>query len=111
MNTRPSLTYCDDGNLNSNDGCSATCQTEVGFTCSGGSSTWKDTCDEICGDGLNFGYLPCDDGNLIDGDGYVLCFLNLLVALLSVPLNQDTIAVEVVLLRLIPALIYVGMVW
>ncbi len=69
MNSRPSATYCDDGNLRSNDGCSASCETEVGFTCGGGSSTWRDTCDEICGDGLNFGFLPCDDGNLIDGDG------------------------------------------
>ena len=72
MNVRPSSVYCDDGNLRSNDGCSGNCETEVGFTCAGGSSTWRDTCEEICGDGLNFGYLPCDDGNLIDGDGYLL---------------------------------------
>jgi cysteine-rich repeat protein len=26
-------------------------------------------CNEICGDGLNFGILECDDGNTIDGDG------------------------------------------
>jgi cysteine-rich repeat protein len=26
------------------------------------------TCSEICGDGINLG-LPCDDGNLNDGDG------------------------------------------
>ena len=71
MNVRPSSVYCDDGNLRSNDGCSGNCETEVGFTCAGGSSTWRDTCEEICGDGLNFGYLPCDDGNLIDGDGYL----------------------------------------
>lgn len=24
---------------------------------------------EICGDGKNYGYYPCDDGNLDDGDG------------------------------------------
>ena len=26
-------------------------------------------CVEICGDGLNFGLLECDDGNYVDGDG------------------------------------------
>jgi|LauGreDrversion4_2_1035121.scaffolds.fasta_scaffold35030_4 cysteine-rich repeat protein len=26
-------------------------------------------CNEICGDGLNFGLNECDDGNMVDGDG------------------------------------------
>jgi len=26
-------------------------------------------CVEVCGDGLNFGMVECDDGNLINGDG------------------------------------------
>ena len=69
MNVRPSEDYCDDGNLESGDGCGPTCIFESGFTCSGGSSTWRDTCTEICGDGKNFGKLPCDDGNKVDGDG------------------------------------------
>jgi len=33
------------------------------YTASDGS------CKEICGDGINLGYVECDDGNLIDGDG------------------------------------------
>lgn len=72
--------------------CDASCQ-----TCKGGSSTDCTSCDlgkyltsegtcltcdpqgmvlgssgecvEKCGDGLNFGLLQCDDGNLIAGDG------------------------------------------
>jgi len=31
--------------------------------------TSKDTCAEICGDGMNAKGLPCDDGNLNNGDG------------------------------------------
>ena len=27
------------------------------------------TCVEICGDGFNYGFVQCDDGNLINGDG------------------------------------------
>jgi cysteine-rich repeat protein len=69
MNTRPSSNYCDDGNLRNGDGCDSTCTVETGFTCSGGTSTLRDTCYEICGDGRNFGFLECDDGNNIDGDG------------------------------------------
>ena len=44
---------------------------EVGFTCSGGTSTKKDTCLEICGDGRNFHTFAneCDDGNTVNGDG------------------------------------------
>ena len=26
-------------------------------------------CVETCGDGRNFGEIPCDDGNTEDGDG------------------------------------------
>ncbi len=35
---------------------------ETGYKCSGGSPTSKDTCTEICGDGITLGILPCDDG-------------------------------------------------
>ena len=66
---RNSDNYCDDGNSNPNDGCSSSCIIEAGFSCSGGSTTKKDTCNEICGDGKNKGKLPCDDGNVISNDG------------------------------------------
>lgn len=36
--------YCDDGNTDAGDGCSATCTIEVGWTCSGGSTTSPDFC-------------------------------------------------------------------
>jgi cysteine-rich repeat protein len=42
---------CDDGNAESGDGCSATCQIE------------------ICGDAIVSGPEACDDGNTADGDG------------------------------------------
>lgn len=51
------------------DGCSSTCFIETGWTCAGGTIATKDTCAEICGDGLNYGTYFCDDGNLVNGDG------------------------------------------
>ena len=50
---------CDDGNSNSEDGCSASCETEVGYICQGSPSI----CTPICGDGLEVGNEECDDGN------------------------------------------------
>jgi len=35
---------CDDGNLDDNDGCSSTCQVEVGYRCYNGSSQQPSTC-------------------------------------------------------------------
>lgn len=26
-------------------------------------------CKEVCGDGINYGFYQCDDGNVISGDG------------------------------------------
>lgn len=69
MNTRPSAAYCDDGNTKTGDGCDDGCKLETGWSCSGATSTQKDSCVEICGDGFNYGYYSCDDGNKIDGDG------------------------------------------
>ena len=64
---------CDDGNKNSGDGCSSTCTVEIGWTCSGGTSTTPDFCTQICGDGETYTPKPslnyCDDGNIISGDG------------------------------------------
>jgi len=65
------LYTCDDGNTISGDGCSSKCQIERGWQCSGGNHHHKDTCKEICGDGLDmhsYAY-DCDDGNIISGDG------------------------------------------
>ncbi|HJX63436.1 MAG TPA: pectin acetylesterase-family hydrolase [Polyangia bacterium] len=59
---------CDDGNTNSGDGCSSTCNSESGWNCAtpdGG----KSTCTPICGDGVLAGGEVCDDGNTAAGDG------------------------------------------
>lgn len=48
----PSATYCDDGNTNSNDGCTSTCAIEAGWSCTVGSLTTASTCSEVCGDGI-----------------------------------------------------------
>jgi cysteine-rich repeat protein len=65
----PEENYCDDGNNKDGDGCSSTCQVEIGYHCLGGSKSCPDTCKEICGDGIDLGLLGCDDGNLVSGDG------------------------------------------
>jgi cysteine-rich repeat protein len=64
---------CEDGNLQSGDGCSATCVTEAGYDCSSG------ICRRVeCGNGViecssdgagNFTCEECDDGNTAAGDG------------------------------------------
>ncbi|CEM31599.1 unnamed protein product [Vitrella brassicaformis CCMP3155] len=56
---------CDDGNDMGGDGCSATCQTESGYTC----PTPGEICEPLCGDGLVIGGEQCDDGNTAVGDG------------------------------------------
>jgi hypothetical protein len=63
------LLECDDGNMNSGDGCSASCKVEPGWRCGGGTRTKPDSCTEVCGDGLNLGRYQCDDGNSKYGDG------------------------------------------
>lgn len=64
---------CDDGNLDSEDGCDGDCNVETGWMCIGGkprgAQPTVDWCSEICGDGVNRGWHTCDDGNLEDGDG------------------------------------------
>ena len=78
---------CDDGNTSNNDGCSNLCAIESGYTCSGGSTTSKDTCVKCsagfyqdpsnlsrwithCGDGKRAGSEVWDDANTSDGDGW-----------------------------------------
>ncbi len=59
---------CDDGNLNSGDGCSSTCTMEEGYICvtDGG----KSVCTLItCGNGEIDGSETCDDGNRVADDG------------------------------------------
>jgi cysteine-rich repeat protein len=56
---------CDDGGAVSGDGCSATCQLETGWSCSGAPTS----CLPICGDGILRGIEACDDGGLTPGDG------------------------------------------
>ncbi|MDQ3364791.1 MAG: Ig-like domain-containing protein [Myxococcota bacterium] len=56
---------CDDGDLDVGDGCTAVCQREQGYDCTGSPSV----CTPVCGDGLVRGSEGCDDGNLTVGDG------------------------------------------
>lgn len=42
---------------------------EKGYTCTGGSVTYRDVCFETCGDGINMGNYECDDGNTKNNDG------------------------------------------
>ena len=65
------ITYWDDKNTMSGDGCNSTCQVEHGWKCTGGNSTMYDTWTEVCGDGIRFNYLNVywDDGNITNGDG------------------------------------------
>jgi cysteine-rich repeat protein len=49
------IEQCDDGNLESGDGCSETCLIETILTCGDGS--------------VNQEWEQCDDGNTLDGDG------------------------------------------
>ena len=45
---------CDDGNLLNSDGCSSTCTIEEGYACTH-VLYGKDTCSEVCGDGIMLG--------------------------------------------------------
>jgi cysteine-rich repeat protein len=64
---------CDDGNLIADDGCSAICVVNTGFTCTGAPSV----CTPVCGDGKLVGYETgarfCDDSNTRIDDGCIEC--------------------------------------
>jgi cysteine-rich repeat protein len=65
------VSYCDDGNTISGDGCSSTCSVELGYICTGGTTTTQDTWSSSWGDGLVVSLTEdCDDGNMVNGDGW-----------------------------------------
>jgi len=58
---------CDDGNVTSGDGCSATCTIEAGYSCPNPAAPCKLA---VCGDGIvDWPAESCDDGNRTPGDG------------------------------------------
>ena len=63
---------CDDADMDAGDGCSATCEIETGYACTGEPSV----CAIDCGDGIILGDEACDDANSIDGDGCTACAID-----------------------------------
>ena len=59
------LEACDDGGKVPNDGCSATCTIDSGYTC----PTEGVACAPVCGDGTLIAPEKCDDKNTAPGDG------------------------------------------
>jgi len=58
---------CDDGNTHDQDGCSASCAVEYGWTCAG---LGPSVCSASCGDGrVALGAETCDDGDAESLDG------------------------------------------
>ena len=60
---------CDDGNVVSNDGCSADCKVEQHRCLPPPSEAYCDTRPVSCGDGVVVAAEACDDGNALGGDG------------------------------------------
>jgi cysteine-rich repeat protein len=58
---------CDDGNAESGDGCSASCQVETNYACNVPGTPCFSTVE--CGDGFITGTELCDDRNVQSGDG------------------------------------------
>ena len=67
--SRHEVEACDDKNLKNGDGCSSSCQVEMGWACVGGHSLGPDTCAPQCGNAVATSEEECDDGNLAGGDG------------------------------------------
>jgi fibro-slime domain-containing protein len=57
---------CDDGNVNSGDGCSSQCAVEFGFQC---PTPGAPCIPSTCGNGVKEGAEQCDDGNVRPYDG------------------------------------------
>eukprot|EP00347_Sterkiella_histriomuscorum_P022632 403337750 len=62
-------TSCDETTVLDDEGQCLPCSAIVGYDYPIKGSGASKKCTEICGDGLNFGQFPCDDGNKKDGDG------------------------------------------
>ena len=67
---------CDDGNTDPGDGCSATCEIEVGYECTDGTQSpgpcptgGSNSVQLICSNGTVDAGEDCDDGNATSGDG------------------------------------------
>jgi len=71
---------CDDGNLNTGDGCNTACLREVGEPCTGDTDCASNLCNVAamppvcappvgCGNGVLEAGEACDDGNNVNGDG------------------------------------------
>eukprot|EP01063_Lacrimia_lanifica_P022660 TRINITY_DN30191_c0_g1_i1.p1 TRINITY_DN30191_c0_g1~~TRINITY_DN30191_c0_g1_i1.p1 ORF type:complete len:915 (+),score=146.89 TRINITY_DN30191_c0_g1_i1:97-2841(+) len=71
---------CDDGNVEDDDGCSAECTVEAGYSCypstvngtvygADAASGVSECVRNVCGDGFLHPTEQCDDGNDADGDG------------------------------------------
>ena len=58
---------CDDHNTDDDDGCSADCTLEAGYSCALTECGLSD-CIPVCGNGVRTPLEDCDDGNSIDGD-------------------------------------------
>ncbi|MBA2540580.1 MAG: tandem-95 repeat protein, partial [Deltaproteobacteria bacterium] len=56
---------CDDDDTDPGDGCSAICEVEDGFDCTGSPSV----CTTVCNDGIETFDEACDDGNQSNTDG------------------------------------------
>ena len=66
----PKIEQWDDKNKISGDGWDIYCQIEYGWACTTDySALINSICSEIWGDGKKIGINPCDDGNIISGDG------------------------------------------
>jgi len=59
------LEQCDNDTSVPGDGCSATCQRDPGWICSGSPSV----CQTLCGDHVRAGTEQCDDGDVSSDDG------------------------------------------
>ena len=60
---------CEDGNVESGDGCSPECLLENGWDCIWDAPNLTDCQPGPCGDGFRVAFEACDDGNWDSGDG------------------------------------------
>jgi cysteine-rich repeat protein len=63
---------CDDGNIQSGDGCSLECELEAGYECVTDGDACQAEYAEVCGDGILTASEQCDDGAR-NSEGYGNC--------------------------------------